>query len=98
MTNSYIASFSEITAHDVPRVGGKGANLGEMTQAGLPVPPGFCVTAEAYRVFTAHMQSHIDQVLADTRMDDPDDVETKTAQLRDFLIAQPMPEEIAFDI
>ncbi|MDE2588071.1 MAG: phosphoenolpyruvate synthase, partial [Patescibacteria group bacterium] len=32
-------------------VGGKGANLGEMTQAGFPVPPGFIVTAQAYREF-----------------------------------------------
>jgi len=32
-------------------VGGKGANLGEMTRAGLPVPPGFCITTEVYRDF-----------------------------------------------
>ena len=31
--------------------GGKGANLGELTQAGIPVPPGFVVTAETYQKF-----------------------------------------------
>ena len=41
--------FDEIRLGDAPLVGGKGANLGEMTAAGLPVPPGFVVTAEAYR-------------------------------------------------
>ena len=40
--------FSEIGLTDVALVGGKGANLGELTAAGLPVPPGFVVTAAAY--------------------------------------------------
>ncbi len=40
--------FKEVTRKDVPLVGGKGANLGEMTNAGIPVPPGFIVTADAY--------------------------------------------------
>ena len=43
-----IAWFADITLGDVEHVGGKGANLGELTRAGLPVPPGFVVTAEAY--------------------------------------------------
>ncbi|MBI4675744.1 MAG: hypothetical protein HY741_29225 [Chloroflexi bacterium] len=93
--NSFIRAFSEITKNDVPLVGGKGANLGEMTCAGLPVPPGFCVVADAYREFTAHAQETIARILNETRMDDADDVENKTAQLREFLIMQPMPIEIA---
>ncbi len=36
---------------DVGLVGGKGANLGELTRAGIPVPPGFILTEEAYRDF-----------------------------------------------
>ncbi|NPA47254.1 MAG: phosphoenolpyruvate synthase, partial [Thermococci archaeon] len=47
----FIKWFEELKKEDVPLVGGKGANLGEMTQAGIPVPPGFCVTAEAYKYF-----------------------------------------------
>ena len=50
---SYIRSFHEVGADSVGLVGGKGANLGEMTRAGLPVPPGFCLTASAYREFLA---------------------------------------------
>jgi pyruvate,water dikinase len=45
---TYIAWFGDIGLADVASVGGKGANLGELTGAGLPVPPGFVVTAEAY--------------------------------------------------
>ena len=43
--------FEELGSADVAQAGGKGANLGEMTKAGLPVPPGFVVTAEAYQGF-----------------------------------------------
>jgi pyruvate, water dikinase len=43
--------FSEVTKEDIPLVGGKGANLGEMTKAGLPVPQGFIVTSDAYYRF-----------------------------------------------
>jgi pyruvate,water dikinase len=42
-------SLSEVRSADVELVGGKGANLGEMLASGFPVPPGFVVTAEAYR-------------------------------------------------
>jgi pyruvate,water dikinase len=40
--------FADITKEDVAVAGGKGANLGELTRGGLPVPPGFVVTAPAY--------------------------------------------------
>jgi pyruvate,water dikinase len=43
-----IVLFNEVGKNDVNIVGGKGANLGEMTRAGIPVPPGFIVTANAY--------------------------------------------------
>ncbi|MCM1243927.1 MAG: PEP-utilizing enzyme [Roseburia sp.] len=54
-----IRRFHEIGKEDVMTAGGKGANLGEMTQAGLPVPPGFVVTADAYRSFLT--ENHIDE-------------------------------------
>jgi pyruvate,water dikinase len=44
----YVVWFNEVNKKDIPLVGGKGANLGEMTNAGIPVPPGFIVTATAY--------------------------------------------------
>jgi pyruvate,water dikinase len=47
----YILWFEEIRKTDIPLVGGKNANLGEMTNAGLPVPPGFAITAYAYKHF-----------------------------------------------
>ena len=46
-----VAWFNEVDKNDVALVGGKGANLGEMSQADFPVPPGFVVTAQAYYEF-----------------------------------------------
>ena len=92
----YIRSFSEIKVDDVGIVGGKGANLGEMTGAGLPVPPGFVVTAQAYRLFIdrAGVQDQMHSVIAEIHLEDPGDVETKTAQIRRLLLDSPMPAEI----
>jgi phosphoenolpyruvate synthase/pyruvate phosphate dikinase len=47
----------------LPEAGGKGANLGELTKAGFPVPPGFCVTTDAFRQFIGQsdeMNAHFD--------------------------------------
>lgn len=46
-----LLQFNQINKKDVPLVGGKGASLGEMTNVGIPVPPGFVITTEAYRQF-----------------------------------------------
>ncbi len=43
--------FTEVTSDDLALAGGKGANLGEMTRRGAPVPPGFVVTVVAYQQF-----------------------------------------------
>lgn len=46
-----ILGFNEICKEDVIKVGGKGANLGEMVSAGINVPKGFVITADAYKEF-----------------------------------------------
>jgi len=46
-----VAWFEEVGKNDIPLVGGKGANLGELTNNGIAVPPGFIVTSEAYIKF-----------------------------------------------
>ncbi|ONI81184.1 phosphoenolpyruvate synthase [Actinosynnema sp. ALI-1.44] len=54
---TWVRDFSDIStdisADMLADVGGKAANLGELTRAGLPVPPGFCVTTDAYREVAA---------------------------------------------
>lgn len=51
MANGYCKWFKHIHKDDVAIAGGKGANLGEMFNAGFPVPPGFVVITDAYREF-----------------------------------------------
>jgi phosphoenolpyruvate synthase/pyruvate phosphate dikinase len=51
--NSYVLSFEQINHLSLTYVGGKGANLGELTKAGFPVPGGFCITTRAYQDFIA---------------------------------------------
>ena len=76
----YIRWFHQIDSKDVDLVGGKGANLGEMARAELPVPPGFCLTARAYRNFIefSRLEGPIDEILTDMRVDDAEDVNEKS--------------------
>jgi pyruvate,water dikinase len=55
---SVVRTLDEIGADDLARVGGKGANLGELVAAGIPVPRAFCVTTTAYRRHLAENGLH----------------------------------------
>ncbi|HSK56370.1 MAG TPA: pyruvate, phosphate dikinase [Jiangellales bacterium] len=50
----YVYDFSEGSKDDKDLLGGKGANLCEMTNLGLPVPPGFVISTEACRTYLQH--------------------------------------------
>ncbi len=92
--DAFVLSFADITAVNLPEVGGKGANLGEMTQAGFPVPPGFCVTTAAFRQFIANQHAIYDQ-LAQIKIDDLEGARKIGAQVREQLTAVSIPENIA---
>ena len=61
-----IKHFSEIDDDDLPRVGGKGLNLGKLTKAGFPVPGGFCVTTDAYRLSVQSLSEQNESSVKDT--------------------------------
>jgi pyruvate,water dikinase len=67
-----ICSLENLTRADLGVAGGKGSNLGEMARAGLPVPPGFVLTTDAYRAFVAHNEL-TDTILANAGSVDPGD-------------------------
>ncbi|RLF85204.1 phosphoenolpyruvate synthase, partial [Thermococci archaeon] len=106
MAYKFIKWFEELRKEDVPLVGGKGANLGEMTNAGIPVPPGFCVTAEAYKYFVENvrvedgrtLQEWIMDLISKTNVDDSKQLQENTAKIREKIISMEMPEEIAKEI
>jgi pyruvate,water dikinase len=94
-----IAWFKDITKEDIPIAGGKGANLGEMTQAGLPVPEGYMVTAQAYETFI--QENRLAKKIAKSLKIDVDDSSLlmKTSkEIRKLIEATPIPEKINKDI
>jgi rifampicin phosphotransferase len=66
-----VLPFTAINRSSLPIVGGKAANLGEMIHAGLPVPPGCCVTTMAYAIVAEGSQ--IESILAELATTDPND-------------------------
>ncbi|MBN2099696.1 MAG: phosphoenolpyruvate synthase [Dehalococcoidia bacterium] len=95
-----IAWFEEIGKADIPIAGGKGANLGEMTKARIPVPPGFLVTADTYFRFMQEAQL-TDKIRARLKILNPK--HTKLLQETAFEIKQmitqaPMPQDMADEI
>ncbi|EHR50962.1 phosphoenolpyruvate synthase [Saccharomonospora marina XMU15] len=76
----HVAWLTELTARDTTLAGGKGANLGELASASLPVPPGFVVTAQAYRdsMDTGGVRAELREVVAKVG----DDVEAASQRLQ----------------
>ncbi|KWV48467.1 phosphoenolpyruvate synthase [Bradyrhizobium macuxiense] len=72
LTNHYILDFRDILSADHHRVGGKCASLGEMTQAGVNVPPGFAVTTDAFQAMLDEngLREEIDRALANVSPED----------------------------
>ncbi|MBT7069587.1 MAG: phosphoenolpyruvate synthase, partial [Anaerolineae bacterium] len=99
MTNTtpFILPFSDINARDLGLVGGKGANLGEMTNADFPVPHGFCVTTTAFAAFiaTAPDAEGLYALLDTISTDDLDSVREIGERVRQTLLEVPIPNEIA---
>lgn len=93
----YIWHLEQPIAQDSSLAGGKGANLGRLTQAGFPVPPGFVLTADAYRAFMR--ANDLEQVVAGIlRGVDPGDtvgLEQAAADVAERLACGRIPDEIA---
>jgi len=94
-----VAFFDEIDKKDLPLVGGKGANLGEMTQAGFPVPFGFAITVDAYDTFLDenHLREFIDEVLKETDRNNADELQKAAAKIQKKLMKSRVPKDVARD-
>ena len=92
-----IRNLKEITRADLPRVGGKGANLGEMLHFGLPVPPGFVITIDGYDYvrYTAGIGPRLDTLLHNVPTDDPAALQQVAAQLHDIVRHIDIPNDFA---
>ncbi|OGO01887.1 MAG: phosphoenolpyruvate synthase [Chloroflexi bacterium RBG_13_52_12] len=92
--------FNEVTKKDIPLVGGKGANLGEMTNAGIPVPPGFIVTASAYFDFIekANLNGKIKTLLDPVNVHDSKQLQDIAIKVQKVITDAAMPPETAREI
>ena len=91
-----VAWFEDVGIADRPTVGGKGGSLGELTQAGIAVPPGFVVTTGAFEQFLEALEARA-PVRARVEVLDPSDLEAAVAlsqELRRRVIEEPMPEAV----
>lgn len=92
-----VRGFDRLDRSQVPYAGGKGANLGELTAAGLPVPPGFVVGAPSYAAFCDHtgLRGRITERLAGVDVDDTDALEQAAQDVRKMIEATPIPDWLA---
>jgi len=91
-----VRQLSAVDSSDIAVVGGKGANLGELIRAGFPVPPGFAVTAGAYRQVLkgAGIREQVRDAGAGVDAHDPEAVSATAAELQDAVRRAPLPEEV----
>jgi pyruvate,water dikinase len=91
-----VAWFKDVGIADRPTVGGKGGSLGELTQAGIPVPAGFVVTTSAFETFLEAIEARA-PVRSKVEALDPNDLGAATKlseELRRRVVEEPMPGEV----
>ncbi|MFO0335618.1 MAG: phosphoenolpyruvate synthase [Pseudomonadota bacterium] len=100
----YIVPFEKLGMHDVELVGGKNASIGEMignlARVGVQVPGGFATTSHAFREFLAQdgLAERINAVLAALDVDDVEKLAATGAQVRDWVLATPFPEQLEREV
>lgn len=93
----FVKPFTQLGKNDAGIAGGKGASLGEMTQAGIPVPPGFVVLAGAFNQFLKEtdINVEIDAILHDVNIDEVHTVEKASKQVQSLILQADMPKDVA---
>lgn len=94
--SKFILNFKEITKKDVALAGGKGASLGEMTNAKIPVPPGFVVTASAFDRFLEETDLNVEIAAFLDKIDYQNikTVERTSRMIRDMIAKSSMPKDL----
>jgi len=92
--------FKEVGKKDIGLVGGKGANLGEMVNAGIPVPNGFVVTAGAYFDFinSTSLKDKIMHELSGLNVDNSKKLQEASRKIKTAIMAADMPGDLAIKI
>jgi pyruvate,water dikinase len=95
-SNKAIVWFHEVGKKDLASVGGKGANLGELTNAQIPVPPGFIVTAQAYYDFLAEtgISEQIKKLVNGINRQDSKQLQQIAEEIQQVIIKSEMPSDL----
>ncbi len=98
--NLLVVNIRDIDKGDVALVGGKNANLGEMTKAGFPVPPGFAVTIHAYDQFLSEngIVDKIYQTLNSTDVNDPVQLNSASRKIQKLIVNSKIPDEVGQEV
>lgn len=93
---NYVEFFKEIGKDDIPIAGGKGANLGELTNAGIPVPPGFVITAETYLKFITKtgIVDKINEMLDGLDFNNTTELNRVADNIKELITTTEIPEDI----
>jgi pyruvate, water dikinase len=96
----FIKNFKQLSKNSVFEAGGKGASLGEMTKAGMQVPPGFVVLANAFDRFIQEREidADIEAILKKVSHKDVNSVDKASAEIRRIILDEKMPKDIATEI
>lgn len=95
-----VRPFADLGSDDVAYAGGKGANLGELTSAGLPVPEGFVIGAPAYATFCTEtgLRERLSELLDGVNVEDTATLQAASVAARELFDANPMPEPLRHKI
>ncbi len=95
--NKKIVWFSEVDKNSLSLVGGKGANLGEMIQAGFPIPFGFIVTSKAYFEFIneTKLDKKIKEIISYINYENTEDLRIASEHIRNLFNEIDFPEDLA---
>jgi len=87
--------FKDLSKTDIPTVGGKGANLGEMFNH-FPIPNGFCITVNSYKRFLEEtgLDKAIYGMLDTLNVNDNDQLEKVSKKIRNMILEKPFPKDM----
>ncbi|KKP64257.1 MAG: PEP-utilizing enzyme, mobile domain protein [Candidatus Moranbacteria bacterium GW2011_GWF2_34_56] len=96
----FTKNFKELDKNDAPIAGGKGASLGEMTRAEIPVPPGFVVLSDAFEKFLSEtdLTVEIEALLGTVDNQKMHTVENASEKIQELILDAKMPEDIIKEI
>ena len=100
MEVSYTRPLPELRQSDAAEFGGKSANLGELLQAGIPVPPGFAVSAQAFRTFVeaTGLEGMIAGSLARAAVGDVEAISAASKTIDEAMRFAPLPDTVRAEL